>query len=158
MLEDDELRKMFETEAVATAAALSLPVRIDKEPFDIPDPDDASPENTIWAEFWYEAGDPVARGHGGAKGRKAVPGIVQFTIYYPHEAGNGPALRMGGEIKKRWSQMQRLVGDAGYITLGPMGSRRLNLVREGWRPVVCRAEFQFHYDEPDAQDWVPLAG
>lgn len=149
MLALDELRKVFETEAVATATALALPVQIDDQPFDRPD-------QGLWAHFWHETGSTVVMEPGAAGAFERTGGILQWTVYSPEKQGMGPASRVAGEIKRRWNRRQFLVGAHGYVTLDPVSTRRLKKTYGGYNPIICDAAFFFTHRDPDAPEFTSL--
>ena len=144
MLELDELRQVFETEAVATAAQHApVPFKIFDEPFDKPD-------DGLWVHFWYETGDTDQIELGSRRSYERTPGVLQFTIYRPENTGQGPATKLAGLIKRRWNRQEFLVGDAGYVQLDPMSTRPMKTVYGGYLPVICSAQFFFTHKDPEA--------
>lgn len=151
MLALDELRKVFETEAVATAAEHApVPFKICDEPFDQPD-------DGLWVHFWYELGTTEQIDLGSRRSFERTPGVLQFTVFNPEKSGMGAASRLAAAIKKRWNRREWLVGEAGYVQLDPMSTKPSGKVYGGFKPIACDAQFFFTHRDPDAADYGPIS-
>lgn len=150
--EFDTLRNVLSQRALQIAFDLGLGDLIKMPNTDFTEPNLRSPAvDSPWLAFSYTTGHTGQAELGGPAALEITVGMVQFDVLVAEQAGDGPALALANQIKKKINRKQWLVPPNSYVSMQaanivnglPVGS-------SGWYRCCCDCAFIFHHRDPDA--------
>lgn len=139
----DELRKILERQAQTSANAADVGDRLNIEGYPF-----IQPVDKLWVHFTYSLGQAFAAEAGQAvKDRRLhrSVGLIEITLLYPENSGNGEAVRVADRLRKQWTLQKKTVADVGHYTIGAMGQQPIPLAPKGWKRILCSATLDFFY-------------
>jgi hypothetical protein len=85
---------------------------------------------------------------GGRGSLECTPGLIQFSLYGPDNAGDGPILRIGDQLKAMFNRQKWLIPPDGYVNIHVMNCQFLPGIRNGHRVVIVDGSFEFYHSNP----------
>lgn len=139
MLETDSLRKVLFQKAITSVNNLNLKCKIGNETFVVP------ADGSIYGEFWFRTGKSKQSELGSKRSLECTPGIMQFTLYAPENAGDGPVLKLGDQLKNLWNRQKWTIAPDGWVTFEVVGCEMLPGIINGHKVVVVDGGFDFYH-------------
>lgn len=141
--EFDTLRAVLAQKALTIATNLGYPIKMPNAPFD-------DPSGTPWVSYWMKLGHTGQAELGGPAALEITVGLLQFDVLVPEMTGDGLAITIANQIKKKINRKEWLIPPDGYVKLEAAAITNDLPTKSGWYRVCVDTTFLFYHRDPDA--------